>query len=119
MVVCHVKSNPYLLNFGSCSGGVCQECFRRFYAAQLIGQYFPPYAEFVPVSQTIDEEHLVDEVVIKFTHTQNIEYPMAAVELTWWNVMIAVVVIVGLQDEKVAYEQFIGIKLDCWCNASS
>ena len=89
------------------------------YAAQLIGKFFPPYAKSVPVSQTIDEEHLVDEVVIKFTHTQNMENPMAAVELTWGNVMMAVVVIVGLQDEKVAYEQFIGIKLDCWCNAGS
>ena len=44
---------------------------------------------------------------------------MPAVELAGRKVTMAVVVIVGLQDEKVAYEQFIGIKLDCWCNASS
>lgn len=54
-----------------------QEGVRRFYAEQLIGQFFPPDAEFVPVSRTIDEERLVDEVVIKFTHTQksNTSFP--------------------------------------------
>ena len=69
--------SPHLLNLGSGSGGVGQEGVRRFYAEQLIGQFFPPDAEFVPVSRTIDEERLVDEVVIKFTHTQksNTSFP--------------------------------------------
>ena len=62
--------NPHLINLGSGSGGVGQEGVRRFYAEQLIGQFFPPDAEFVPISRTIDGERLVDEVIIKFTHTQ-------------------------------------------------
>lgn len=96
--------NPHLINLGSGSGGVGQEGVRRFYAEQLIGQFFPPDAEFVPISRTIDGERLVDEVVIKFTHTQKIEHLLPAVKPTGRKVTIAVVVIVGLEDKKVSYE---------------
>ena len=96
--------NPHLINLGSGSGGVGQEGVRQFYAEQLIGQFFPPDAEFVPISRTIDSERLVDEVVITFTHTQKIGHLLPAVEPTGRKVTMAVVVIVGLQDEKVSYE---------------
>ena len=42
-------ANPHLINLGSESGGVGQEGVRKFYAEQLIGQFFPPDAEFVPI----------------------------------------------------------------------
>ena len=97
-------ANPHLINLGSGLGGFGKEGVRQFYAEQLIGQFFPPDAEFVPISRTIDAERLVDEVVIKFTHTQKIGHLLPAVEPTGRYVTMAVVVIVGLQDEKVSYE---------------
>ena len=97
-------ANPHLINLGSGSGGVGKEGVRKFYAEQLIGQFFPPDAEFVPISRTIDGERLVDEVVIKFTHTQKIEHLLPNVEPTGRKVTMAVVVIVGLQGDKVSYE---------------
>ena len=97
-------ANPHLINLGSGSGGVGQEGVRKFYAEQLIGQFFPPDAKFLPISRTIDGKRLVDEVVIKFTHTQKIGHLLPSVEPTGRKVTIAVVVIVGLQDEKVSYE---------------
>ena len=97
-------ANPHLINLGSGSGGVGQEGVHKFYAEQLIGQFFPPDAKFVPISRTIDGERLVDEVVIKFTHTRKIGWLLPSVEPTGRKVTIAVVVIVGLQDEKVSYE---------------
>ena len=96
--------NPHLINLGSGLGGVGHEGVRQFYAEQLIGQFFPPDAEFVPISLTIDGATLVDEVVINFTHTQTIGHLLPAVEPTGRKVTMAVVVIVGLQDEKVSYE---------------
>ena len=96
--------NPYLISLGSGTGGVGDECVRQFYAEQLIGQFFPPDAEFVPMSRTIDGERLVDEVVIMFTHTRKIGLLLPAVEPTGRKVTMAVVMIVGLQDEKVSYE---------------
>ena len=97
-------ANPHLINLGSGSGGVGKEGVRKFYAEQLIGQFFPPDAEFVPISRIIDGERLVDEVVIKFTHTQKIEHLLPNVEPTGRKVTMAVVVIVGLQGNKVSYE---------------
>lgn len=97
-------ANPHLINLGSGSGGVGQEGVRKFYAEQLIGQFFPPDAEFVPISRTIDGERLVDEVVINFTHTHKIGHLLPNLEPTGRKVTMAVVVIVGLQDDKVSYE---------------
>ena len=93
-----------LINLGSGSGGIGQEGVRRFCAEQLIGQFFPQDEEFVPISRTIDGERVVDEVVVKFTHTQKFEHLLPAVKPTGQKVTIAVVVIVGLEDEKVSYE---------------
>jgi len=95
---------PHLLNLGSGMGGYGYAEVRRFYAEQLIGQFFPPDAEFVPVSRTIDGERLVDEVVIHFTHTQAIEHFLPGVAPTGRSATVAVVVIVGLQHGKVSYE---------------
>ena len=95
---------PHLLNLGSGTGGFGGEGVRRFYAEQLIGQFFPPDAEFVPISRTIDGERLVDEVVIRFTHTQTISHFLPGLAPTGRKASVAVAVIVGLRDDKVAYE---------------
>jgi carboxymethylenebutenolidase len=97
-------AEPHLLNLGSGMGGEGHDEVRRFYAEQLIGQFFPPDAEFVPISRTIDGERLVDEVVINFTHTQAIEHFLPGVAPTGRRATVAVAVIVGLQHGKVSYE---------------
>ena len=64
--------NPHLLNLGSGTGGMGMEGVREFYATKLIGQFFPADVEFIPISRTVDGERLVDEMVIRFTHTEPI-----------------------------------------------
>ena len=78
-------------------GGEGHDEVRRFDAEQLIGKVFPPDAELVPISRTIDGERLVDEVVINFTHTQAIEHFLPGVAPTGRRATVAVAVIVGLQ----------------------
>jgi len=95
---------PHLLNLGSGMGGLGRDGVRRFYAEHLIGQFFPPDAEFVPISRTIDGERLVDEVVIRFTHTQTISHFLPGLAPTGRKASIAVAVIVGLRNNKVDYE---------------
>ena len=95
---------PHLINLGSGTGGVGEEGVRRFYSEQLIGQFFPEDVEFIPISRTIDGERLVDEVLIKFTHTQRIEHLLPEVEPTGREVTMAFVVIVGFREGKVSYE---------------
>jgi carboxymethylenebutenolidase len=95
---------PHLLNLASGTGGVGREGVEAFYATQLIGQFFPPDVEFIPISRTTDGERLVDEMVIRFTHTEPIGHLLPGVAPTGRRVEIALVVIVGVRDGKVAYE---------------
>jgi len=96
--------DPHLINLGSGTGGIGHDAVRKFYAEQLIGQFFPQDAQFVPISRTTDGERLVDEIVVRFTHTQTIGHLLPGVKPTGRKVTLAVVVVVGLQDEKVSYE---------------
>jgi len=95
---------PHLINLASGTGGQGAEGVRTFYATHLIGQFFPPDVEFVPISRTVDDERLVDELVIRFTHTERMDHLLPGVAPTGRRVEMALVVIVGLRDGKVAYE---------------
>jgi carboxymethylenebutenolidase len=96
--------DPHLLNLASGTGGQGAEGVRDFYATRLIGQFFPPDVEFIPISRTVDGERLVDELVIRFTHTEPIGHLLPGVAPTGRRVEMALVVIVGLREGKVAYE---------------
>jgi len=97
-------AEPHLINLGSGTGGTGAEGVREFYATRLIGQFFPPDVEFIQISQTSDGERLVDELVIRFTHTEAIGHLLPGVPPTGRRVEMALVVIVGVKDGKVAYE---------------
>ncbi len=97
-------AEPHLLNLGSGTGGKGHAGVKEFYATRLIGQFFPPDVEFIPISRTVDGERLVDEMVIRFTHTETIGHLLPGVAPTGRRVEMALVVIVGVSDGKVAYE---------------
>jgi carboxymethylenebutenolidase len=99
-----MAAEPHLLNLGSGTGGKGHDGVRDFYALHLIGQFFPPDTEFLPISRTIDAERLVDELVIRFTHTETISHLLPGVAPTGRRVEVALVVVVGVRDGKVAYE---------------
>lgn len=97
-------ADPHLINLGSGTGGIGAAGVREFYATRLIGQFFPPDVEFISISRTVDAERLVDELVIRFTHTQAIGHLLPGVAATGRRVEMALVVIVGVREGKVAYE---------------
>ena len=97
-------ADPHLINLASGTGGQGAEGVREFYATQLIGQFFPPDVEFISISRTVDGERLVDELVIRFTHTEAIGHLLPGVAPTGRRVEMALVVIVGVREGKVAYE---------------
>jgi carboxymethylenebutenolidase len=99
-----MTDNPHLINVPSMVGGSGREGVRAFYADHLIGKFFPPDVEFTDVSRTIGDGRLVDELVISFTHTQEIEWMLPGVAPTGRPVTVAFVVIVGVADGKIAYE---------------
>ena len=99
-----MSADPHLVNVPTMVGGAGRAGVRNFYADHLIGQFFPPDVEFTPVSRTYGDNRLVDELVISFTHTIEIDWMLPNVEPTGKRVSVAFVVIVGVDDGKISYE---------------
>ena len=99
-----MTDNPHLTNVPLITGGVGRKGVRDFYANHLVGKFFPPDVEMIPVSQTIGDDQIVDELVIRFTHTQMIEWMLPGITPTGEKVEMAVAVIVKIENGKIAHE---------------
>lgn len=97
--------DPHLNNIPTTIGGMGQKGVRKFYSDLILsGKFFPPDTEMVPVSRTIDEHQLVDEIIFKFTHNSEIGWMLPNIAPTGKRVEIPLVVIVGFSDGKVTHE---------------
>jgi carboxymethylenebutenolidase len=85
------------------TGGVGKDELREFYSKRFIPQ-MPPDTEMTPVSQTIGEDQLVDEMVFKFTHTIPMDWMLPGVAPTGKHVEVPLVAIVRFRDGKLAHE---------------
>jgi carboxymethylenebutenolidase len=96
--------DPHLNHVPVLAGGVGPEGVRSFYADHLVGKFFPPDVEVINVSRTVGSEQLVDELVIRFTHTTTIDWLLPGVEPTGKAVELAVVAIVKVDGDRIAHE---------------
>jgi carboxymethylenebutenolidase len=64
----------------------------------------PPDMEMTPVSRTIGTDQLVDEMVIKFTHSIEMDWMLPGIPPTGRRVEVPLVVIVRFRDGKLAHE---------------
>jgi carboxymethylenebutenolidase len=85
------------------TGGVGRNELREFYSKRFIPQ-MPPDTEMIPVSRTISEDQLVDEMVIKFTHTIRMDWMLPGVAPTGKRVEVPLVAIIRFRDGKLAHE---------------
>ena len=99
-----MTDHPHLTNVPLITGGVGWKGVRDFYANHLVGKFFPPDVEMINVSRTIGADQIVDEVVIKFTHTTVIEWMLPGVAPTGKKVEMAVAVIVKVENGKISHE---------------
>ena len=99
-----MSPDPHLVNVPTMVGGQGSAGVRRFYADRLVGQFFPPDVTFTPLSRTHSAERLVDELIIRFTHTHRVDWMLPGVEPTGRRVEVAFVVIVGIEADRVSYE---------------
>src|SRR5436305_13544246 len=93
------------------TGGSGQAELRQFYSTHFIPK-MPPDMEMTPVSRTIGTDQLVDEMVIKFTHTIEMDWMLPGIPPTGRRVEVPLVVIVRFRDRKLAHEHI------CWDQAS-
>jgi carboxymethylenebutenolidase len=85
------------------TGGRGHDELRRFYATHFIPK-MPPDMAMTPVSRTVGVDQLVDEMVVSFTHTIEMDWMLPGIAPTGRRVEVALVVIVRFRDGKLAHE---------------
>src|SRR5919108_6675614 len=95
--------DAYVNHIPVMTGGVGREELRAFYSTRFIPQ-MPPDTEMTPISRTIGDDRLVEEMVVKFTHTIKMDWMLPGVEPTGKRVEVPLVVIVHFRDGKLARE---------------
>ena len=85
------------------TGGVGHDALKRFYANHFIGAN-PPDFTMIPVSRTVGTDRVVDEFVLHFTHTTEIDWMLPGVAPTGRKVEVPMIAIVQFQGEKLAHE---------------
>ena len=95
--------DAYVNHIPVLTGGVGRDELREFYSKRFIPQ-MPPDTEMTPVSRTIGEDQLVDEMVFKFTHTISMDWMLPGVPPTGKRVEVPLVAIIRFKEGKLAHE---------------
>jgi carboxymethylenebutenolidase len=93
----HVNAVPVVI------GGNGKEAVYHFYANFFLPQ-IPPDTEMVPVSRTIGQGRLVEEMIFRFTHSIRMDWILPGVLPTGERVEIAMLVVVQFDGDRLAHE---------------
>src|ERR1700739_587469 len=85
------------------TGGAGKDALRAFYSTDFIPR-MPPDTKLTPISRTIGEDQLVDEMIFSFTHTMEMPWMLPGIAPTNRFVEVALVVIVRFREGKLAHE---------------
>lgn len=85
------------------TGGDGKDALRAFYSRDFIPG-MPPDTTLTPISRTVGENQLVDEIIFSFTHTQEMPWMLPGVPPTNRRVEVPLVAIVRFREGKLAHE---------------
>jgi carboxymethylenebutenolidase len=95
--------NAYVNHVPVLTGGSGKNALRAFYSQEFV-PCIPPDTKLTPISRTVGEDQLVDEMIFSFTHTQEMPWMLPGVPPTNRYVEVALVAIVRFRDGKLAHE---------------
>ncbi len=95
--------DAYVNHMPVLTGGRGHDALGHFYANHFIPK-MPPDLELVPISRTIGTDQLVDEMVIRFTHTVTMDWMLPGIPPTGKPVEVPLVAIVRFRGDKLAHE---------------
>ena len=84
-------------------GGRGRDEVRGFYANHFLSQ-IPPDLEIAPVSRTIGQGQVVDELIIRFTHSIRMDWLLPGVPPTGKRVEVPFVAIIRFDGDKIVHE---------------
>jgi carboxymethylenebutenolidase len=99
-----MTDDAYVNHVPVMTGGYGKVALRHFYSRDFIPS-MPPDTTLTPVSRTVGENQLVDEMIFSFTHTREIPWMLPGVSPTNRHVEVPLVAVVGFRDGKLAHER--------------
>src|SRR6266849_3644553 len=98
-----MTDDAYVNHIPVMTGGFGKDALREFYAKHFIHQ-MPPDTTITPLSLTIGDDQIVDEMIFEFTHTITMDWMLPGIVPTGKHVKVPLVAIVSFRDGKVAHE---------------
>ena len=98
-----MTANPIVNQVPVLIGGSGRKQVHEFYQKYFLPQ-IPPDMEMIPVSRTIGQGRVVDEMVVRFTHTIPMDWLLPGIPPTGRRVEMAFVVVVQLEGDKLSHE---------------
>ncbi|MBM3814456.1 MAG: ester cyclase [Acidimicrobiia bacterium] len=98
-----MTEDAYVNHVPVLTGGSGREALRSFYSRDFIPS-MPPDTKLTPISRTVGEDQLVDEMIFSFTHTREMPWMLPGIAPTNRHVEVALVAIVRFRGGKVAHE---------------
>jgi carboxymethylenebutenolidase len=96
-------ASPRVVQVPVLTGGDGHDQLYEFYAKHFLPQ-IPPDTESTPISRTIGQGRVVDELLVKFTHTIPMAWLLPGIPPTGKRVELALVIIVQFEGDKLASE---------------
>ncbi len=96
-------SQPYVNHIPTMTGGVGHDQLKRFYAYHFI-PVNPPDVRLTPISRTVGTNTIVDEFIVHFTHTTEMDWLLPGIPPTGRSVEIPTVAIVKFEGDELAHE---------------
>lgn len=98
-----MTSNPRVTIVPTLMGGKGREELGHFYRNYFLNQ-LPPDLEIIPVSRTVGKDRLIDEMVIRFTHSIRMDWVLPGIAPTGKRIELPFVAVVHVEDGKIASE---------------
>jgi carboxymethylenebutenolidase len=95
---------PVLTHVPVLTGGNGYDEVRGFYGKYFL-HHWPADTHVTRISRTIANDRLIDEIIVSFTHDVEMPAMLPGIKPTGRQVELAHVVVVGIENGKVAYER--------------
>ena len=98
-----MAEDPTVIHVPVLTGGRGTQQLRAFYRDSFIPAW-PEDVEVEQVSRTVGSEHVVDELIVRFTHSRDMPFWLPGVAATGRHVELPLVVVMGFENGRVASE---------------